>query len=100
MTIENAFASARETCNEALLHFGGDAQVRKAMEELAELLTALARYPKRAFLDDIAEEIADVLIVARQLAILVGEDRVEAALPRKLEKLRTAMAAKKEVAHG
>lgn len=91
MTIENAFASTRETCHAALLHFGGDAQLKKANEELGELLTAMARFPKRASLDDIAEEIADVLIVARQLAILVGEDRVEAALPRKLEKLRTAM---------
>lgn len=94
MTIENAFASTRETCHAALLHFGGDAQLKKANEELGELLTALSRYPTRATPAEVADEIADVFITVRQLAMLFGDELVADAITRKAERLRATLAAK------
>ena len=53
----------------AIRHYGTGNQRFKAMEELAELIRALARCDDR---DNLAEEMADVRIMLDQLEIMLG----------------------------
>ena len=53
----------------AIRHYGTGNQRFKAMEELAELIRALARCDDR---ENLAEEMADVRIMLDQLEIMLG----------------------------
>ena len=53
----------------AIRHYGSGMQRFKAIEELSELIRALARCDDR---DNISEEIADVRIMLDQLEIMLG----------------------------
>ena len=53
----------------AICHYGTGNQRFKAMEELAELIRALARCDDR---ENLAEEMADVRIMLDQLEIIFG----------------------------
>ena len=53
----------------AIEHYGSDLQQLKAIEELSELIRALARADDP---DNIAEEMADVRIMLDQLEIMLG----------------------------
>ena len=64
-------------------HYGPSNQIFKAIEELGELIRALARYDDR---DNIAEEMADVRIMLDQLEIMF--DNREAVRIWELRKLR------------
>lgn len=70
--------------------WGVAAQLRKANEELGELIVAMSHYfwEGRITKDDIAEEIADVEIVCAQLRYLVGNERVNDWKIKKLKRLR------------
>lgn len=58
-------------CLAAVKHYGKENQQRKAVEELAELALELCREPiGRSGKDRIAEEIADVEIMLRQLVMI------------------------------
>ena len=52
-------------------YYGGNHQRRKTIEELAELIQALAKYSPNQPLIDIIEEIADVEIMLEQLKFLL-----------------------------
>ena len=79
----------RQTFREAIETWGAETQIDLALEELGELQTALARHRRgRADVEDVAEEIADVRIMARQLSVVYGEDRVDSHVERKMERLR------------
>jgi len=55
-----------------------------AMEELAELIQALVHlYRGRCTVDKVADEMADVLIILRQLSLLVGHSKLEEAIKNK-----------------
>lgn len=57
----------------AVEHYGPEHQKRKAIEEMGELLTALAReQDARANTEQVITEIADVIIMMRQLSIIYG----------------------------
>lgn len=72
----------------AINHFGVDHQIDKAVEEMGELITALSRRRlERSHREDIAEEIADVLIVANQLRIIYGGELVDQLIDQKLNRL-------------
>lgn len=78
----------KNTLVHAINHFGVDHQIDKALEEMGELITALSRRRlERSHREDIAEEIADVLIVANQLRIIYGCELVDGIVAQKLEKL-------------
>ena len=49
-------------------HYGGEHQIEKAVEELDELKQAIASEDSTLF--DVAEELADVLIMAEQIRII------------------------------
>lgn len=76
----------------AIQHYGSGMQRFKAIEELSELIRALARCDDR---DNISEEMADVRIMLDQLELIFGNhDRVReyeyAKLKRLSERLRAA----------
>ena len=59
-------------------HYGKDAQIDQALEELAELATALHHLKKKPesedILDNVHEEMADVYIMIQQLMHLIDPD--------------------------
>ena len=69
----------------AVEKYGQGAQRMKAIEELGELIRALARADDP---DNIAEEMADVEIMLAQLKIILGNDAdVERWTMKKLQRL-------------
>jgi hypothetical protein len=62
----------------ALKYFGGDKQIMKALEEMAELSTELHHYLEgRGGLIKVHEELADCLIILTQLRAHFGKDTVD-----------------------
>ena len=72
-----------------LQKWGEAAQYDQAVEECAELIAALKHF-KRGRVDEtaVAEELADVLLMAGQLMFMLGEEKVMAAVERKLQRLQ------------
>lgn len=78
-----------------IAHFGRGKQQLKAIEELSELIRALARADDP---DNIAEEMADVRIMLDQLEIIFGNhDAVRQEEYRKLMRLNELTKAATEV---
>ena len=63
-----------------LVHFAPERQKMKCIEECGELITALAKGC------GVAEEIADVIIMANQMRLLFGKDKVDAKIGQKLDR--------------
>lgn len=81
----------------AVNKFGEQAQMRKACEELGELITEIMRYQNgydRASLLTIASEVADVEIMCAQMRVMVGDNRVDNEKTVKLAKLQKLIAKK------
>ena len=75
----------RTILEKAIEHYGKGPQRDKAIEELSELIRALARCDDR---ENIAEEMADVRIMLDQLEIIFGNhDAVKAMEYQKLTRL-------------
>ena len=68
--------------------WGEDAQYDQAVEECAELITALKHY-RRGKIDKqaLVEELADVTLMLGQLSWMFGQKQVDEAIERKLAKL-------------
>ena len=80
-------------CAEATRLWGTEAQEAVAIGEIGELLTMFGRRAqKRDTPEQWVDEIADVLMMANQLAIIHGKDAVEERLAQKVEKLRFRLA--------
>ena len=78
----------KRICLRAVDHYGVEHQKRKAMEELGELLTEMAREQDgRTTNDRIREELADVMIMCEQLRMIYGGKETDAWIDRKLERL-------------
>lgn len=79
----------RDICRLAIRTYGSRQQIRKAIEELAELACELCHLESgRDVANHVAEEIADVQIVCRQMEMLVGEWKVAEWKKKKLERLQ------------
>ncbi len=80
----------REIYEASLAKWGESAQYDQAVEECAELIATLKHF-KRGRVDEttVAEELADVLLMAGQLMYMLGEEQVMAAVERKLQRLQT-----------
>lgn len=64
--------------HQAVEKWGNEAQVNQAIEEMGELIVALNHYRRgRAKRTQVQEEIADVMIMAEQLAIIFGDVQVQ-----------------------
>lgn len=84
----------RDLYRASLEKWGEEAQYDQAVEECAELIATLKHF-KRGRVDEavVADELADVLLMAGQLVYMLGEERVMAALERKLQRLHAHLAA-------
>lgn len=79
-------------------HYGFENQSRQCVEEMAELTQAICKYKraqgaeKRAAMENLQEELADVEIMVRQLKALCDKEKVEETikykLKRQLERIR------------
>jgi NTP pyrophosphatase (non-canonical NTP hydrolase) len=77
-----------EICRKALDKFGIVNQMGMMHEEMGELGVALEHYKRgRCKEEAVVTEIADVMIVAAQMALYFGKEEVDAEINRKLEKL-------------
>lgn len=74
----------------AINTFGANQQIIKAMEELGELSTALARYftKSKSNTANINEEIADVEIMLSQLRLIFSNAEIDHHKKAKLERLK------------
>ena len=74
---------------EALDTWGEDAQIMMALEECGELITALTQYWRgRKTKEEVAEEIADVSIMMRQMRLIFGYQIVNEIEAGKLVRLK------------
>lgn len=77
-----------EAAEMAVKYYGAEHQKKKAIEEMGELITALSReQDNRAAKVEVITEIADVLIMMLQMAIVYGLEDVEKEIDRKLSRL-------------
>lgn len=73
----------------AIEHYGNKSQIAKAIEEMSELVSELARYQNDIGMNiKIIEEIADVIIMAEQLKEIFGPDLVDNHIGMKLRRLK------------
>lgn len=88
----------------AIQHYGKDRQIDKAVEELSELTKALLKYRYASegyetsiLRDSVAEEIADVGIMLRQLRMIFGFDTLILSYEgKKIERLNRRMRKEEE----
>lgn len=82
----------KEILQKAINTFGANQQIIKAMEELGELSTALARYftkkDNEANFNNIYEEIADVEIMCSQLRLIFDNYVIDHYKEMKLNRLK------------
>lgn len=79
----------KEICADALVTFGKDSQTTMLVEELGELLNAIAKCKRgRASVAEVITELADVSIMVNQMALLFGYTAFIAEKQRKLERLK------------
>jgi NTP pyrophosphatase (non-canonical NTP hydrolase) len=78
----------------AIHYYGKVHQQVKAIEELGELITSLARHLNSngtVYADHVREEIADVAIILPQLSRIFGPAEVDAFVEKKLTRLHNRM---------
>lgn len=79
----------KEIYLKAINTFGENQQIIKAIEELGELSTALARhFTKKESSENINEEIADVEIMISQLRLIFSSAEIDHHKKEKLERLK------------
>ena len=72
----------------AISKYGIDAQTNLAIEEIGELIVAINHYRRgRVGMEAVQEEIADVMIAMRQLAMIYGKEGVSNFIKKKAERL-------------
>lgn len=78
----------------AIQAWGEEAQIKMAIEECSELIVALLHnFRGKSSPEEVAGEIADVVIMAHQLALMLGPDLVDREIRRKLVRLAERLAA-------
>ena len=79
----------QDTLRKALDRWGTVPQMLMAVEECAELTQALMHYIRgRATKEQVAGEVADVLIMAAQMRMVFGAEDVDRAVEAKMDRLR------------
>jgi NTP pyrophosphatase (non-canonical NTP hydrolase) len=72
-----------------LAKWGEEAQYDQAVEECAELITALKHFKRdKVGCEQVIDELADVALMVGQLSFMFGEERVQRAIDNKLAKLQ------------
>jgi NTP pyrophosphatase (non-canonical NTP hydrolase) len=82
----------KEILQTAIVLYGRQAQMDVAIEECAELINAIQKHRRGRVGDkEVIDEIADVRIMTEQLAIIFGEEEVEARRQYKLARQQARM---------
>ena len=75
-----------KTC---LYKWGEEAQIRQAQEECSEFITAYFHLLREKCSDeDVASEIADVMIIMEQMRFIFGKELVDKKIDEKLTRLK------------
>jgi NTP pyrophosphatase (non-canonical NTP hydrolase) len=79
----------KEILKKAIATYGEEPQIRQCMEECAELISAIVDYAENdeADIDNIIEEMADVLIMCKQVEIISKDYVLEPSETEGVEKL-------------
>lgn len=78
----------KQILSEAICEWGIEAQTDLAIEEMGELIVAINHYRRgRVGIDSVQEEIADVMIAMKQLAMIYGEIGVDKFIKQKTQRL-------------
>ena len=81
---EVTLSQVKTRCDRILRHFGAISQINKCIEELDELQVELTR--RKINKEAIQTEVADVLIMTVQMAMLFGWDEVVKEIQFKLKR--------------
>lgn len=82
----------RDLYQQAIAKWGEEAQHDQAIEECAELIATLKHYRRnRVETEAVIEELADVFLMLGQLIYMFGEQRTNAAVCRKIDKLNALL---------
>lgn len=77
-----------EIMNLAIEKWGRIAQINMALEEMGELIAAINQWKRgRIDIDAVREEVADVMITAKQLALIFGQSGVDQIYHEKIRRL-------------
>jgi phosphoribosyl-ATP pyrophosphohydrolase len=77
----------REQLQRIIQHYGKENQMLKAVEESTELSLALQHHwSGKAGKSEVITEIADMMILCNQMALLFGESEVELEIDRKIKR--------------
>lgn len=72
--------------------WGEEAQYDQAIEECAELIAALKHFKRgKVTQNQVVDELADVILMVKQLMFIFGEERVSQSIDKKVLKLRTLL---------
>ena len=78
----------RQILSKAISEWGIEAQTNLAIEEMGELIVAINHHRRgRVGMDAVQEEIADVMIAMKQLAMIYGELGVDKFIEQKTQRL-------------
>lgn len=78
-----------DTLDDAVEVFGEEAQYHKAGEECSELSAEISRYMNGLSTDaDLISELADVIVMIRQLERMVDSDILSRSVAYKMDRLR------------
>lgn len=79
----------REIYKKTLKKWGKEAQYDQMIEECAELIATLRHFARdKVDKDAVVNELADVFLMVGQLTYMFGEDRLTAAVEKKIVKLQ------------
>lgn len=82
----------REVYEKALRVWGNEKQKRQTVGEIGEFLAELGREGQgRSSPEQIIDEIADVMIMMNQMAMIYGEQAVKERIAIKVEKVKTKL---------
>lgn len=78
----------RELYARTITKWGVDAQCDQAVEECAELIASLKHFRRgKVSEDELVDELADVYLMVGQLTYMFGEEKLNAAIEKKILKL-------------
>lgn len=77
-----------EACKKILYHYGVQRQKLKLVEEMGELIQAIAKSPENMITDNIVNEIANVQIIINQMCVAMSQNQNELLNDMKAYKIR------------
>lgn len=79
----------RQILSKAISEWGIDAQTNLAVEEMGELIVDINHHRRgRVGIEAVQEEIADVMIAMKQLAMIYGELGVDKFIEQKTQRMK------------